>query len=47
MENNYKYKIIFSDLDNTLLVDNHIPSFNLEAIKKAQEKGVKFVICIG
>ena len=47
MENNYKYKIIFSDLDNTLLVDNHIPSFNLEAIKKAQEKGVKFVICTG
>ena len=42
-----KYKIIFSDLDQTLIVNNHIPNFNLEAIKKAREKGVKFVICTG
>ena len=47
MERSIKYKIIFSDLDHTLLVDNHIPAFNLEAIKKAREKGVKFVICTG
>ena len=47
MDKKIKYKIIFSDLDHTLLVDNHIPLFNLEAIKKAQEKGVKFVICTG
>ena len=47
METKIKYKLIFSDLDHTLLVDNHIPSFNLEAIQKAREKGVKFVICTG
>ena len=42
-----KYKIIFSDLDYTLLVNNEIPNFNLEAIQKARKAGVKFVICIG
>ena len=47
MDTKIKYKLFFSDLDNTLLVDNHIPSFNLEAIQKAREKGVKFVICTG
>lgn len=41
------YKIIFSDLDKTLLINNHIPDFNLEAIKKARELGVKFVISTG
>jgi Cof subfamily protein (haloacid dehalogenase superfamily) len=47
MENKMKYKLFFSDLDHTLLVNNHIPSFNLEAIEKAKEKGVKFVLCTG
>ena len=47
MENKIKYKLFFSDLDHTLLVDNHIPSFNLEAIEKAKEKGVKFILCTG
>ena len=47
MDTKIKYKIIFSDLDHTLLVDNHIPAFNLEAIQKAREKGIKFVICTG
>lgn len=47
MEDKIQYKIIFSDLDETLLVNNHIPSFNLESINKAREKGVKFVICTG
>ena len=42
-----KYKIIFSDLDKTLIIDNHIPDFNLKAIKKARELGVKFVISTG
>ena len=42
-----KYKLIFSDLDETLLVNNHIPEFNIEAIKKARKKGVKFVLCSG
>ena len=41
------YKIIFSDLDKTLLINNHIPDFNNEAIKKARELGVKFVISTG
>ena len=47
MENKIKYKLFFSDLDHTLLVDHHIPPFNLEAIKQMKEKGVKFVICTG
>ena len=47
MENKIKYKLFFSDLDLTLLVDDHIPTFNLEAINQAKEKGVKFVICTG
>ena len=47
MEDEIKYKIFFTDLDHTLLVNNHIPSFNLEAINKAKEKGVKFVLCTG
>ena len=42
-----KYKIIFSDLDKTLLINNSIPDFNIEAIKKARELGVKFVISTG
>ena len=47
MENKIKYKLFFCDLDHTLLVDNHIPEFNLKAIKKAKEKGIKFIICTG
>ena len=46
-EKKLKYKIIFSDLDQTLLVNNHIPDFNIEAIQKARKLGVKFVICTG
>ena len=42
-----KYKIIFSDLDKTLLVNNSIPEFNIEAIQKARKLGVKFVISTG
>ena len=47
MEDKIKYKLFFSDLDHTLLVDHHIPPFNLEALKQIKEKGVKFVICTG
>ena len=47
MENKRKYILLFCDLDRTLVIDDHIPSFNLEAIKKAKEKGVKFVISTG
>ena len=41
MENKIKYKLFFSDLDHTLVVDDHIPTFNLEAINQAKEKGSK------
>ncbi len=41
------YRLVFSDLDETLLVGNHVPDFNIEAIEKAQQKGVKFIPCTG
>ncbi|MDD8048877.1 MAG: Cof-type HAD-IIB family hydrolase [Thomasclavelia sp.] len=41
------YKLIFSDLDETLLVNHHVPEVNQEAIKKAQRKGVKVIPCTG
>ena len=41
------YKLILSDLDETLLVNHHVPIFNQEAIRKAQDKGVKFVPATG
>lgn len=40
-------KIIFTDLDETLLIDHHVPKENQEAIQKAQEKGVKVIPCTG
>lgn len=41
------YKMILSDLDETLLVNHHVPDFNKEAIDKAKGKGVKFVPATG
>lgn len=41
------YKLILSDLDETLLVNHHVPIENVQAIKKAREKGVKFVPATG
>lgn len=41
------YKMILSDLDETLLVKHHVPDFNVEAIAKAGQKGVKFVPATG
>lgn len=42
------YKLIVSDLDETLLNDKHeIGEKNIEAIKKASELGVKFVPATG
>ncbi|WP_173655128.1 Cof-type HAD-IIB family hydrolase [Sharpea azabuensis] len=41
------YKILFSDLDETLLVNHHVPSFNQGAIRKARQKGVRFVVATG
>ncbi len=43
-----KYKMFVSDLDGTLLDDNSkISKENIEAIKKLEAKGVKFVIATG
>ena len=41
------YKLMLSDLDETLLVNHHVPEYNVEAIKKAREKGLKFVPATG
>ena len=41
------YKMMLSDLDETLLVNHHVPSENKEAIKKLQDKGIKFVPASG
>lgn len=41
------YKLILSDLDETLLVNHHVPAVNREAIHQAQEKGVKVVPATG
>ena len=41
------YKLVVSDLDGTLLVNSHLPLFNLESIKKIREKNVKFCIATG
>lgn len=41
------YKAIFSDLDETLIVNHHVPMMNREAIKKARQKGVRFVVTTG
>ena len=38
---------MLSDLDETLLVNHHVPKENAEAIKKAQAKGLKFVPATG
>lgn len=41
------YKLMLSDLDETLLIKHHVPDFNIEAIKKAREQGLKFVPATG
>ena len=41
------YKLILSDLDETLLVNHHVPQENRDAIAKASAKGVKFVPATG
>jgi hypothetical protein len=41
------YKIILSDLDETLLVDHHVPMVNREAIDRARKKEIKFVVSTG
>lgn len=41
------YKLVLSDLDETLLANHHVPEVNRQAIKKVKEMGVKFVPCTG
>lgn len=40
-------KLVFSDLDETLIVDNRVPEVNRQAIADAQKKGAKFCVCTG
>ena len=47
MNEEKNYKIIFSDLDETLLVNQQVPDFNIESIKKCREKGTKFEVATG
>ena len=43
-----KYKMIVTDLDDTLLnSEKKISPIDLQAIMKAQETGVKFILCSG
>ncbi len=39
--------MFFWSLDETLLVNYHVPNFNRDAIKKCREKGTKFVVASG
>ncbi len=41
------YKMILSDLDETLLVNHHVPELNQQAVKSLQNKDVKFVPATG
>lgn len=41
------YKLMLSDLDETLLINHHVPQFNIEAIKKARHRGLKFIPATG
>ena len=43
-----KYKMLVTDVDDTLLTDNHeITKENKDAILKLQEAGIKFVLASG
>ena len=41
------YKMMLSDLDETLIVNHRVPLMNQEAINKLQAKGIKFVPASG
>lgn len=41
------YKMILSDLDETLLVNHHVPMVNQKAVQQARNKGLKFVVATG
>ena len=41
------YKMMLSDLDETLLIGQHVPVFNQEAIHEAKKHGLRFVVATG
>lgn len=41
------YRLMLSDLDETLLVNNHVPIENIKAIKAGRTNGLKFVPATG
>lgn len=41
------YRLVLSDLDETLIVNQHVPVFNQEAVKRVQAQGVKFCVATG
>jgi len=47
MRGDVMYRCIFSDLDETLLVEHHVPVFNQEAIHSLKDKNIHFVPTTG
>ena len=41
------YQMMLSDLDETLLIGQHVPVFNQEAIREAKKHGLRFVVAKG
>ena len=41
------YQMMLSDLDETLLIGQHVPVFNQEAIREAKKHGLRFVVATG
>lgn len=41
------YKMMLSDLDETLLIGQHVPVFNQEVIHEAKKHGLRFVVATG
>ena len=41
------YQMMLSDLDETLLIGQHVPAFNQEAIREAKKHGLRFVVATG
>lgn len=47
MKKNKPYRMMLSDLDETLLLDYHVPEVNRISIRKAREMGLKFIPATG
>ena len=41
------YQMMLSDLDETLLIGQHVPVINQEAIREAKKHGLRFVVATG